>query len=135
VREWCGWGNTQLKVHLQRLEELEYLLIHRGGRGQSIVYELLYDGDLESGKHLMGLIDIDKLGYDEKKSGVNGNLSGSSRPQVGGKSPPGRGGKNGDNPSAGNDLEESDGKNGKKGHIEPKKHAESYRNHTPALGA
>ena len=43
VREATGWGNTQLKVHLKRLEELEYLLVHRGGRGQSIVYELLYE--------------------------------------------------------------------------------------------
>ena len=43
VREHAGWGNTQLKVHLKRLEELEYLLVHRGGRGQSFVYELLYE--------------------------------------------------------------------------------------------
>jgi DNA primase len=135
VREACGWGNTQLKVHLQRLEELEYLLVHRGGRGQSIVYELLYDGDLENRKHLMGLIDIEKLGYDEKKSGVNGDVSGSSRPQVGAKSPPGRGEQKGDNPRADNDLEESDSKNGKKGHIGPKNHATSYRNHAPALVA
>ena len=28
------------KLHLHRLEELEYLLVHRGGRGQSFVYEL-----------------------------------------------------------------------------------------------
>ena len=40
VREATGWGDTQLKTHLHRLEELEYLLVHRGGRGQSIVYEL-----------------------------------------------------------------------------------------------
>ena len=43
IREFTGWGHTQLKVHLKRLEELEYLLVHRGGRGQSFVYELLYD--------------------------------------------------------------------------------------------
>ncbi|HCU65784.1 MAG TPA: DNA primase, partial [Rheinheimera sp.] len=35
VRNDSGWGNTQLKVHLHRLEEMEYLLVHRGGRGQS----------------------------------------------------------------------------------------------------
>ena len=38
VRAFTGWGDTQLKVHLHRLEELEYLLTHRGGRGQSFVY-------------------------------------------------------------------------------------------------
>ena len=26
IREFTGWGHTQLKVHLKRLEELEYLL-------------------------------------------------------------------------------------------------------------
>ena len=42
VRESVGWGNMQLKVHLRRLEELEYLLVHRGGRRrQQIVYELV----------------------------------------------------------------------------------------------
>jgi hypothetical protein len=40
VREATGWGNTQLKVHLSRLEELEYLVVHQGGRGRSILYEL-----------------------------------------------------------------------------------------------
>jgi hypothetical protein len=35
------WGETQLRIHLDRLVALEYLLVHRGGRGQSFVYELL----------------------------------------------------------------------------------------------
>ena len=30
VREHTGWGHTQVKVHMQRLEELEYVLVHRG---------------------------------------------------------------------------------------------------------
>jgi hypothetical protein len=135
VREACGWGNTQLKVHLHRLEELEYLLIHRGGRGQSIVYELLYDGDLDDQKHLMGLIDVEKLKYDEKKSGVKPNRSGSSRPQVGAKSPPGRGMQKGDNPSSNNDLEENGKESEQNGYIRPKNKAQSYRNATPSLVA
>ena len=32
-----------------RLVELEYLLVHRGGRGQSFVYELLYGGEGQDG--------------------------------------------------------------------------------------
>jgi hypothetical protein len=43
---------------------------------------------------LPGLIEIEKLtgyGYDTKKSGQNGQWSGSSRPQVGGMSGGGRG--------------------------------------------
>ena len=39
IREVTGWGNTQLKVHLRRLEDMEYLLVHRGGRGQSYVHD------------------------------------------------------------------------------------------------
>ena len=42
IREYTGWGNTQLKVHFNRLEELEYLISHQGGRGKTFVYELLY---------------------------------------------------------------------------------------------
>jgi DNA primase len=57
-----GWGDTQLKIHLHRLEELEYLLIHRGGRGQSLVYELMFTRPSDGGKPVLGgLIDVDKL--------------------------------------------------------------------------
>ena len=63
VRAATGWGDTQLKIHLHRLEELEYLLIHRGGRGQSIVYELMFTRPSDGGKPVLGgLIDIEKLG-------------------------------------------------------------------------
>ena len=62
VREATGWGDTQLKVHLHRLEELEYLLIHRGGRGQSIVYELMFTRPTDGGKPVLGgLIDVERL--------------------------------------------------------------------------
>jgi DNA primase len=92
VREFTGWGNTQLRLHFSRLEELEYLLIHRGGRGQSFVYELVYDGQGKDGRpFLCGLIDVDKLRevrsashyYDENLAGVNAELAGSNRGQNG----------------------------------------------------
>lgn len=44
LRAATGLSDTQLRLHLQRLTELEYLLVHRGQRGQSFEYELLYDG-------------------------------------------------------------------------------------------
>jgi DNA primase len=57
VREWSGWTDYQVKVHLRKLVELEYLLIHRGGRGQSFVYEMLYDGGGKDGRaFVMGLL-------------------------------------------------------------------------------
>src|SRR5581483_5060244 len=37
VREHTGWGHSHLAIHLQRLEQMEYLLVHRGQRGRSIV--------------------------------------------------------------------------------------------------
>lgn len=90
VRESTGWGDTQLKVHLHRLEEMEYLIVHRGGRGQSFVYELAFQRQADSAKPVLpGLIDTEALGkhnYDGKKSGPAGQLSGASRGQVGGVS-------------------------------------------------
>ncbi len=59
VREATGYSYEQLRVHLGRLVELEYLLVHRGGRGQSFFYELLYDGGGNSGApRVFGLIDV-----------------------------------------------------------------------------
>jgi DNA primase len=89
IRTFTGWGHTQLKVHLKRLEELEYLLVHRGGRGQSFVYELLYEARVEDGqKFLARLIDVDQLR--RHQAGSNGQKSARGRPQVGVKSAPGR---------------------------------------------
>jgi DNA primase len=86
VREATAWGDTQLKVHLQRLVELEYLLVH-GRRGQH-VYELVYDGQGQAGERfLTGLLDPEKL----RRSGVEAERSGSGRPLVGPESVGGRG--------------------------------------------
>ena len=95
VRAFTKWSDSQLKRHLHRLEELEYLLVHHGGRGQSLVYELVFEGQGDSGKPMLpGLIEIEKLtgyGYDAKKSGLEGEKSGSSLPQVRGVSGGGAG--------------------------------------------
>ena len=62
VREYCRWGNTQLKIHMHRLEEFEYLLVHRGLRGQNYLYESLYSCEEQSGNPaFMGLIDVETL--------------------------------------------------------------------------
>lgn len=54
VREATGWPDHQVKLHLRKLVEMEYVLLHRGGRGQSFVYELLYRGEGESGADRRG---------------------------------------------------------------------------------
>ncbi|MGB2793772.1 MAG: CHC2 zinc finger domain-containing protein [Candidatus Acidiferrales bacterium] len=88
VRQHTKWGDTQLRVHLRRLEELEYLLVHRGGRGQSFVYELVFERQADSTRPVLpGLIDAEKLSgysYDANNAGQNGQFAGSSRPQSGG---------------------------------------------------
>jgi DNA primase len=74
VREHASWSDFQVKMHMHKLEELEYVLVHRGGRGQSFVYELLYDGAGRDGRpFLMGLIDGAALqqAYDGKKEHRN----------------------------------------------------------------
>lgn len=86
VRLATGWGNTQLKLHLSRLQDLEYLGVHRGRRGVSFEYELMYHGEGKEGERFaLGLLDVEtlaSLGYDGDKSGVNAKKSGSSRAQV-----------------------------------------------------
>jgi DNA primase catalytic core len=88
IRNFTGWSDGQLKIHCSRLTELEYLLVHRGGRGQSIVYELLYDGDLEENtRHMMGLIRCGDL-YDDETLGVSAKKAAPSQGQVSAKSAP-----------------------------------------------
>lgn len=84
IRDFTQWSDGQLKIHCKRLEEMEYLLVHRGGRGQSMEYELLYLGDGSSGQpQLMGLLDVEKLRYDAEKSGVRQQKSGQKAQKTG----------------------------------------------------
>jgi hypothetical protein len=77
VREYTGLSDTQLRVHLDRLVELEYLLVHRGMRGQSFVYELLFDGpDQSQAPHLSGLIDVPTMA---SSRGSEAEVAGSTR--------------------------------------------------------
>ena len=130
IREMCGWGNTQLKIHVKRLEDMEYLLVHRGSRGQSFEYELLYANEHDGASHLMGLIDLknvrktqikkDKNDYDKKKSGVNGSKSAPGRGQVGGVSGGSRPLENPMQPSVNGHSGESPLENLEKGYLHKK---------------
>ena len=88
VRERTGWSYEQLRVHLGRLVEFEYLLVHRGSRGQSFVYELSFDGGGQDGSpFLNGLISADELGTaastTESLGGAKGEFGGSSGAHTG----------------------------------------------------
>ncbi|MBK9158605.1 MAG: toprim domain-containing protein [Micropruina sp.] len=113
LRETIGWGDTQLKVHLARLVDLELLLVHRSESG-TFCYELAWrpTGTSEvgagddvggRGRFLVGLTDPATLtggastGYDTNRSdlqpswsGRNPSWSGSGRVVVGDRSGAGR---------------------------------------------
>ena len=86
VRQHTGWSDPQIKRHLSKLEDLEYLIVHHGGRGQTMVYELYFQRPADPRQpFLPGLIDIGMLrlcNYDEKKDGVKVEKDPSSMPQV-----------------------------------------------------
>ena len=66
VREHTRWGDTQLRLHLRRLEEMEYLHVRRGGgQGQLYVYQL-------------------RCNYDANFAGVEGNFAGLEEHYAGG---------------------------------------------------
>jgi CHC2 zinc finger/Toprim-like len=78
VRAHTGWSDFQVRTHIEKLVSLEYVLVHRGSRGQNFVYELLYDGKGRDGApRLMGLIDVERLAnhvYDKKFEGGSGKF-------------------------------------------------------------
>jgi DNA primase len=68
VRQYTRWGDTQLRVHLRRLEEMEYLLVRRGGQGLSYEYQLRLE---------------ENYAYDANFAGVKGDFAGGARPGSG----------------------------------------------------
>jgi len=60
LRETVGWGDTQLKLHLSRLVDYEYLIVHK--KEQRYYYELIYNGEGRDGsKFILGLTDIETI--------------------------------------------------------------------------
>ncbi|MGH9185554.1 MAG: hypothetical protein ACRD0U_07050 [Acidimicrobiales bacterium] len=91
LREALGWGDTQLKVHLARLVDLELVAAHRAEHGPGFVYELAWHGQGTDGsRFVIGLTDPATLAYDTNRSGSGngrsapvGARSGGGRPPVG----------------------------------------------------
>jgi len=92
LRHYSGWSYDQVRVHLGRLVELEYVLVHQGGRGQRFVYELVFDGKDDGKPHFSGLIDVQRLkgesneqsGTTESLGGINGKFGGPLGAALGG---------------------------------------------------
>ncbi|MDC9607197.1 CHC2 zinc finger domain-containing protein [Xenorhabdus griffiniae] len=88
IRAALHWGDTQLKVHLARLLEMEYLLLHR--RGLTYEYTLLWDGEDTGQPHLCGLLEMtesqSETTGDAFRSGSEDIQSGTGRGRVGSQS-------------------------------------------------
>ena len=62
LREAIGWGDYQLRRHLHRLLDLEYVLAFRTGHGNQHEYQLMYNGEGRDGQpFVLGLTDPSKL--------------------------------------------------------------------------
>jgi DNA primase len=91
ARERLKWSVTQVREHLSKLVDLEYVLCHRvPGLAARQNYELLYDGEGKEGApFLLGLRDISQInvgsnGADVGRNGHSvGPLSVENRPDVG----------------------------------------------------
>jgi hypothetical protein len=62
IREFTGWTNTRLHIHLKELVDFEYVIIETGRNGLPFRYRLAWDGQGKDGKRFMlGLTDPEKL--------------------------------------------------------------------------
>lgn len=80
LREACGWGDTQLRLHLQRLVELELLTAERRGAGGQLHYTLRHEAGDDGRARLCGLVDPAQL---TEPASTTANSRG-ERPQVAG---------------------------------------------------
>ncbi len=90
VRTWTGWSYTQVAVHMQRLERMEYLHVRRE-RGTGRTVYALVGGSLNGERRMPGLTDVavlrgQKPGYDAGAAGGVGAVSGRCRGGIGGVS-------------------------------------------------
>ncbi len=95
IRDHTGCGDTQAKVHLARLIELEYVFLCRlrhNDQTNPYVYELAWEGQgVDGASFLMGLIPAQALdgniaGYDPQRSGLAEDRAEPGRPEIGGVS-------------------------------------------------
>ncbi len=82
IREFTGWGNSRLKIHLHRLEEMEYLSLHQGKARQRFIYELLYGIDEKKDQSFIlkltipSFTEYDESGQNSLKTGQGKMASG-----------------------------------------------------------
>mgnify|MGYP000594686501 CR=1 FL=1 len=61
LRDQTGWSEFQVRMHLERLDSMEYVAKRSGKQGSLYKYELLTDAKEETKAYHIGLIDTEKL--------------------------------------------------------------------------
>jgi hypothetical protein len=79
VRLRLGWSATQIRIHLERLHELDHLAARYGRQGSAFQYELLTDCREAAAVGQVGLIDVEKLQLRRQPDGVPNDLTGGWR--------------------------------------------------------
>ncbi len=74
IREYTGWSDSQIKAHIKKLEDLQYLILAKGDRGRMYRYELQYEGNRHK-RHFFGLTDPLKLEHLPPEVLTNGGKS------------------------------------------------------------
>ena len=141
LREAIAWGDTQLRLHLERLADLEYVLASRCGAGGKYVYELAYEVGDETRAQVAGLIDVAALealaaaATTAKSRGstpeVAGGVRGDSGP-VAGRSRGGESPEDAHPVGPSGDMPDTDSKT--HGSLAPRK-SRSYQQAVPSLAA
>jgi len=67
LRERTGWSETQTRLHLERLEGMEFINRRTGKQGSICKYELFIEASEEAPTWQVGLLDVEEL---RKKAGV-----------------------------------------------------------------
>lgn len=111
VRASLGLSDTQLRVHLDRLVQLDYVLAHAGKQGQLYAYSLRFDGDADTAESQlagigMALTEPDEAptsrGKTSTSRGSEADFAGGSRGLRGGVAAPSRGGESARKPKQSN---------------------------------
>jgi len=79
VRSRLGWSVTQVRIHLDRLRELEYIAARFGRPGSAFQYELLTDCNEPRDVGHIGLLDVEKLRLRQQPDGKREHLTGGWR--------------------------------------------------------
>ncbi len=62
IREYIGWTDWQIRIHIKQLEELEYVYVRVGARGKEYAYAMNYNGQGgQSGKCYLNLTPVDEI--------------------------------------------------------------------------